>query len=169
MTGSPSVRYVIAQEAEDVDEAHDGRTDRHDEEGGKQAEHEREDQLRADPGSKLFRSLHALVPEFLGVDPQRFADARAELERLDQEAHEPADVLQAGARGERLERRFTLDAGTHLGRHPGELRAEIRVAELQLVRDPLERVGELESRLYADDEKVERVRESVTQASPPRL
>ena len=68
-----------------------------DEERRKQAEHEREDELGADLGRQLLGTLHALVAEFLGIDPQRLADAGAELERLDQQADEATDVLEPGA------------------------------------------------------------------------
>jgi hypothetical protein len=149
---------------DEFDDAHDGRPDRHDEEGREQAEHQRKDELRADLRGQLLGALHALVAEFLRVDAQGVADAGSELERLDQQADEPPDVLEPGSEGERLERRFAFDAGTHLGSHACELHAEVGVAELQLVRHSLERRRQAEARLDADYEQVERIRESVTQA-----
>src|SRR5262249_54388450 len=137
------------------------RPKRHDVESGKQAKHQREDELDANLRSSLFRALPSLRTRDVRVRSECLSDARAKSIRLNQHRDERSNVVNFRAISEILESFNAGLPGSDFARNHPELLGERRMGESQFFARLQDGLIECRASLEADDKQVQGVGESV--------
>ena len=101
--------------------------------------------------------------------PQRLGDAGAQLVGLDEHGGQRIDVLDSGATGQTTQRVAARQTGPDLLVGQKEFVAERGAGDGDLLAHPLHAGVQSESRLHADDQEVQRVREGALDLTPPVL